>query len=142
MSDIGSDDCIILNKYIDSYVQAARQFYKKAVEIMKKLGLIWGNANPCFYVKKSKKGMVHVVLNVDNILMIGDAEVINKATTALKESGLVLKAIEGPQDYLSWQWKDLHGRSKGVSVGSRYVIIPGKAFQTGYGQHNQGTVKS
>ena len=43
--------------------------------------------------------------NVDNNLMIGDADDIDEAITSLKENGLVLKDIEGLQDYLSCEVK-------------------------------------
>ena len=33
MSDVGKDDCIILNKYIYGLVQTARQYYKKAIKM-------------------------------------------------------------------------------------------------------------
>ena len=36
MSDVKKDDCIILNKCIYSLVQAAHQYYKKAVPLCKK----------------------------------------------------------------------------------------------------------
>ena len=60
MSDEGEDDCVLLNKCFKGLVQAARQYYKKAVEILKKMGDIKGNANPCLCIKKSKKGIVYV----------------------------------------------------------------------------------
>ena len=53
MLDIDKDDYIILNKCIYILVQAAR--YKKAVEILKKLGFIGGNVDPYIYEKRAKK---------------------------------------------------------------------------------------
>ena len=44
--------------------------------------------------------MPHVALYVDDHLLIGDAEAINEAIKALKENSLVLKIVEGLQDYL------------------------------------------
>ena len=44
------DDHIILNKGICGLVQ------KMAVEILKKLGFVWGNVDPCIYVKRVKRG--------------------------------------------------------------------------------------
>ena len=73
MSRLGKVDCIILNKCICSLVQAARQCYKKAVEILKKLGFVGGNVDPCCYSKKKAKGKVYVALYVDYNLMIGNA---------------------------------------------------------------------
>ena len=49
----------------------------------------------------SRKGIVYVALYVDNNLMVGDVEAIDEGIAALKENGLVLKIVEGLQDYLS-----------------------------------------
>ena len=70
MSNIGKNDCIILNKCIYALVQAARQYYKKAAKILKNLGFIRGNVDPCLYVKKSAKGILYIALHVDDNLMI------------------------------------------------------------------------
>ena len=40
------------------YVQAAHQYYKKAVEILRSSSFVGGTINPCLYVKKSAKGIV------------------------------------------------------------------------------------
>ena len=55
MSDVEKDDCIILNKCIYGLVQAACQYYKKAVEILKNSGFVEGSTELCLYVKKSTK---------------------------------------------------------------------------------------
>ena len=94
MLDLGRDYCIILNKCIYGLVQAARQYYKKAVKIWTKLGFVGGNFNPCLYVKKSEKGIVYLALYVDDNLMIRDVKVIDKAIRALKENGLTLKVLK------------------------------------------------
>ena len=47
------DDCIISNKYIYCPVQAGREYYKKAGEILKKAQFFQGNVDPCLLVKKS-----------------------------------------------------------------------------------------
>ena len=81
-SDLDRDEYIVLEKFIYFFVQAARWYYKKTVEILKKLGFIEGNVNPSFMLKRVKR-------------MIRDTEAIDKAITALKENGLVLKVVEG-----------------------------------------------
>ena len=50
------------------------------------------------------KGIVYVALYIDNNLMIGDKTAIIDAM-ALKNKGLVLKVVEGLQDYLSCEIK-------------------------------------
>ena len=103
MSDIGKDDCIILNKCIYGLVYAVRQYYKKAIEILKNWRLVGGNVNPCLYVKKSMKGVVYIALYVDDNVMGGDVAAIDETISALKNNTLVLKVMEWLQDYLSWK---------------------------------------
>ena len=98
MSDVKKDDCIILNKRIYNLLQAAHQYYKKAVKILKSSSFIGGNINPCLYFKKSVKGIIYVALYIDNNLMIGNSATIDDAILALKGKGLVLKIVEGLQD--------------------------------------------
>ena len=47
ISDVGKDNCIILNQCIYGLVQSARQYYKNALKILKKLGFVGGYVNPC-----------------------------------------------------------------------------------------------
>ena len=54
MKDIERDDCIILGKCIYDLVQAERQYNKKAVEILKKVGFTGGSLDPCHYFKKAQ----------------------------------------------------------------------------------------
>ena len=96
---------VILNKCIYSLVKAACQYYKKAVEILKSSGFVGGSIDPCLYVKKSAKGIVYVALYVGNKLMIGNSATIDDAILALKKKGLMLKIVEGLQDYLSCKIK-------------------------------------
>ena len=105
MSDVKKDDCIILDKCIYSLVQAACQYYKKAVKILKSSGFIGGNIHLCLYIKKSAKGIVYVALYVDDNLMIGNNATIDDAILALKNKGLVLKIMEGLQNCLSCKIK-------------------------------------
>ena len=60
-----------------------------------------GNVDPFLCDKNSKKGIVYVALCVDDNLMIGDVKAIDDANAFFKENGLVLKIVEGLQDYLS-----------------------------------------
>ena len=58
MKNVGKDDCIILDKRIYGLVQAARQYYKKAVKSLKKAVFIEGNVDLCHCIKKSAKGII------------------------------------------------------------------------------------
>ena len=54
MSNITKDDYIILTKWIYGLVQAACQYYKKAVEILKSSG-VGVSIDPYLYVKKAQR---------------------------------------------------------------------------------------
>ena len=64
MSNIKKEQLHHLNKCIYSLVQAACQYYKKAVEILKSSSFVGGSIDPCLYVKKSAKGIVYIALYV------------------------------------------------------------------------------
>ena len=104
-ANVKKDDCVILNKCIYGLVQAARQCYKKAIEILKSSSFVGGSINPCLNIKKSTKVIVYVALYVDDNLMIGNIPIKNDAILALKNKWLVLKIMEGLQDHLSHKIK-------------------------------------
>ena len=56
-------------------------------------------------MKKNANGIVYIALYVDDNLMIGDMATIDDAIEALKSKGLVLKIVEGLQEYLSCKVK-------------------------------------
>ena len=58
MLNMVKDNCIILNKHICDLVQAAWEYYKKAVKILKISGFFADNVDQCLYVEKSEKGIV------------------------------------------------------------------------------------
>ena len=78
---------------------------KKAVKILKNFGFMRGNVDPCLNVKKSLKGIVYIACYVGSNLMLGNFKVTDNALSALKNNGLVLKVLEGLQDYLSYEIK-------------------------------------
>ena len=67
---------------------------KKTVEILGKLSFTGGNAESCLYMKKRAKGMVYIALYVDDNLVAGSPEEIDKSVEQLKTNGQVLKVIE------------------------------------------------
>ena len=98
ISDIGKDDCIILNKCIYGLFQSLRKYSEKAVKILKKLRFAGGNVDPYLYVEKSEKGIVSVALHIDDNLMVGDIEVIDNVIATLNKNGLILNVMEGLQN--------------------------------------------
>ena len=55
MVDVKKDDCIILKKFIYGLVQAAWQYYKKAVEILKSSGLEGSSKTNAFMLREMRK---------------------------------------------------------------------------------------
>ena len=88
MSDVGKDDSIILYIYIFGFFQAAWQYDKKTVEILKNSEFMGGNVDPCLYIKKSAKGIVYVGLSLDDNLMVGDFEAIDDNIVEKKWAGI------------------------------------------------------
>ena len=78
MKNIGKDNHIILGKYIYSLTQTARQCNKKAAKNIKNLGFIGCDVGPYLYMKKNQKATIHVRLHVDDYLLIGNPEAIDK----------------------------------------------------------------
>ena len=65
MKGFAKDDCLILEICI---------YGMRVVEILKRVGFIKDHVNPCLYMKKSMKCVVHVAFYVDDNLMIGNPE--------------------------------------------------------------------
>ena len=69
-------DALKLQKCIYGLVQAARQYHKKMVEVLKSIGFEGGDVDPCLYMKRDKNGLIYVALYVDDNLLIGDETAI------------------------------------------------------------------
>ena len=121
MTSIKKDNCIILNKCIYGLVQVACQYYKRVIEILKSSTFVGGSIDPCLYVKKSMKGIVYVVLYIDDNQMVGDIATIDDTVEALKNKGLVLKIVDGLQDYLSYKIK-ISDNKKHAWLGQPHLI--------------------
>ncbi len=56
------DNALLLKQCIYGLVQGARKYHKKAVEILKKIGFVGGDVDPCLFMKKLEKELVFVAL--------------------------------------------------------------------------------
>ena len=56
-------------------------------------------------MSKKRKGVVYVALYIEDNIMVGDIAAIDNAIEALKSKGLVLKIMDGLQDYSSCKIK-------------------------------------
>ena len=71
MAGAADDDVLLLLQCIYGLVQAARQYYKKVVKILKQIGFTGGDVDPCLFTKRSEKGICFIALYVDDNLLIG-----------------------------------------------------------------------
>jgi histone deacetylase 1/2 len=90
-----------LNACIYGLVQAARQYYKHIVAILKKIGFTGGLVDPCLFSKVDKMGTCYVVLYVDDNLIIGDEKAVQETITQLQKHGLIPKIEDNLNNYLS-----------------------------------------
>ena len=77
--DVDKEDCLILQKAIYGLVQAARQFWKKIVDKMQEGGFQHSKADPCMWYKADEKGVCNIIINIDDMLIIGKEEAIDDA---------------------------------------------------------------
>ena len=101
MPEAQEDEVLLLQKCIYGLVQAARQYNKKMVEILKKIGFTGGDVDPCLFVKRSSKGICFIAIYVDDNLLVGHPAAIEETIELLKENGLILKIEDDLHDYLS-----------------------------------------
>ena len=81
--DVDKEDCLILQKAIYGLVQAARQFWKRIVDKMQGGGFKLSEADPCMLYKEDKKGICIIIINIDDMLIIGKEEAIDDAIRVL-----------------------------------------------------------
>ena len=95
------DDCCVLKKSIYGLVQAARQYFKKYISVLKSCGFTGGDVDPCLMYRKQGDDVVYVSIHVDDALLVGTEKGISDTVNDLRKAGFNLK-IEGElDDYLS-----------------------------------------
>ena len=67
-----------MGKCFCGLIQAARQYNKKAVQILNKVGFTGGNIDTFLFMKENAKGIVDVALDIDGNLMIKNPEAIDE----------------------------------------------------------------
>jgi Reverse transcriptase (RNA-dependent DNA polymerase) len=92
-----------LKKKIYGLVQSAREFNKKLGLALKECGFKENSVDPCLYTNFTKSGIVLVGIYVDDCMVIGCDEDIEKVIKGLKGYGFGLKVEELLTDYLSYK---------------------------------------
>jgi Reverse transcriptase (RNA-dependent DNA polymerase) len=94
------DEILLLLKSLYGLVQSARQFYLMYVKILKQIGFVQSNADPCLLIKKSNLGIVMMIIHVDDCFTIGNRKAIDHVIEEIKKKGLELKVEYNFTDYL------------------------------------------
>ena len=94
-------DCYQLKKRIYGLCQAARQFWMKFIDTIKKepFGFTVSPADPCMLFKENNLGICIIIMYVDDMLIIGKKEQIQEFATKLQKEFSV-KIQHNLVDYL------------------------------------------
>ena len=80
------EDCYQLKKGIYGLCQAARQFWRKFVDTIKKepFGFTVSPADPCMLFKENNLGIFIIIMYVDDMVIIGKREHIQEFATMIQ----------------------------------------------------------
>ena len=109
-----SEDCYQLLKGIYGLCQAARQFWKKFVDTIKKesFGFQVSPADPCMLFKENELGVCIIIMYVDDMLIIGKNEQIQDFASKIQEEFSV-KIQHNLTDYLGCEFHMNKERTRG-----------------------------
>ena len=94
-----NNEALHLIHSIYGLVQAARQYYKKFMEKLQKIGFKGGYPDPCLMTKRDENGICFIAVWVDDSLLIGDEKAIQETIKDLKKEGFNLKLEGTLEDY-------------------------------------------
>ena len=117
-----SEDCYQLNKAIYGLCQAARQFWKKFVDTIKKesFGFTVSPADPCMLFKENELGICIIIMYVDDMLIIEKKEQIQDFASKIQKEFSV-KIQHNLADYLGCEFHMNKERTRGW-LGQRSII--------------------
>ena len=83
-------------------VQAARQFFKKFTQVLKKIGFSQSYAEPCLFIRQNKqKEFLLLVVHVDDCYIVGNLNEVERLVKDIEANGLKVKVSYNTSDYLS-----------------------------------------
>ena len=108
------EDCYQLRKEIYGLCQAARQFWKKFVDTIKKepFGFTVSPADPCLLFKENDLGICIIIMYVDDMLIIGKKEQIEDFASKIQKKFSV-KIQHNLADYLGCEFHMNKERTRG-----------------------------
>ena len=122
------EDCYQLKKGIYGLCQAARQFWRKFVDTIKKepFNFTVSPADPCMLFKENNLGICIIIMYVDDMLIIGKKEQIQEFATKIQKEFSV-KIQHNLVDYLGCEfhmkkekakdgWDNHHNQTPGAEI--------------------------
>ena len=108
------EDCYQLKKGIYGMCQTARQFWRKFVDTIKKepFGFIVSTADPCMLFKENELGICIIIMYVDDMLIIGKKEHIQKFSSKIQKN-IAVKIQHNLADYLDCEFHMNKERTRG-----------------------------
>ena len=108
------EDCYQLKKGIYGLCQAARQFWKKFVDTIRKepFGFTVSPADPCLLFKENNLGICIIIMYVDDMLIIGKKEQIEDIASKIQKEFSV-KIQHNLADYLGCEFHMNKERTRG-----------------------------
>ena len=109
-----AEDCYQLKKGIYGLCQAARKFWKKFVDTIKKepFGFAVSPADPCMLFKEDNLGICIIIMYVDDMLIIGKKEQIQDFASKIQKEFSV-KIQHNLADYLGCEFHMNKERTRG-----------------------------
>jgi Reverse transcriptase (RNA-dependent DNA polymerase) len=99
--DVKNNKCLRLKKTICGLVQSAREFYKRLISELKDLGFTENKSDPCLLSKGNQSNIMIVGIYINDCLVLGKEQDINKLIVDLKLKCFLLKVERNLEDYLS-----------------------------------------
>ena len=117
------EDCYQLKKGIYGLCQAARKFWKKFVDTIKKepFGFTVIPADPCMLFKENNLGICNIIMYVDDMLIIGKRAQIQEFATMIQKEFSV-KIQHNLADYLGCEFHMNKEKTKG-RLGQPSIIM-------------------
>ena len=103
-----NDECVALQKSVYGLVQSARQWWKKFVEVLIKLGFKKTKIDPCLLKKEDGGKVCYFCVYVDDNLIIGDRALIDQTILELQKHFSIKKL--GPIILLVVRLRSLKGK--------------------------------
>ena len=100
LEGVTDEDALLLLQCIYGLVQAARQYHKKFVAILRDIGFKEGDVEPYLMWRHDEKGLIYIALHVEDYFFVGTDETIKDTIAHLHANGLVLKVYDNLEDYL------------------------------------------